>query len=350
MNIDNYTADLILSISKDNVEKIFYGDENTLKKTYKKLSLIWHPDKLKDKNHYNIKVFPHINELYQIALNKYKTGKLSLERNCLNIKDSKNNEFIFRYKIQKNFELGKYYISEHYVLWQFNKEYKEDALRGLVNLTNITFYDDNMKLSFSKYVPEIKKKIISEDSLFVLMNKPKGFLNLGDVLKFQNKIEPKHVAWILSTLYNNICFIHFNKIMHGGISVDNYFINPETHEGMLIGGWWYSTLIGEKLNILPQKAIDVAPVSLLNKKEADFLLDLEMIKSLGRELLGDHTGIYLNKDKNIPKELIKWLRDGSKGSAVMEYSTWSKKILPESFGERRFSVMNIKSTDIYREV
>lgn len=348
MKIEDFTGEYILKINKP--EKIFSGDETNLKKIYKKLSLKWHPDRQQDRKD-TTNIFAHINELYQEALKKIKDGTFGTNENALNIETEDGKKFIFRYLKRKPFEMGTYYIANKFVMWQFEKKYDVNIDDGLENLKNIKYHDDKMRSSFIKYIPKLVKRIEDNNNIFVIFEKEKNFLNLGDILEFNNnKIEPRHVAWIISTMYNNACLLNYNNIMHGGINADNYYINPETHEGMILGGWWYSKENNSALKMLSREAIDVAPVKLLNNKKAQMLLDLEMIKQLGRKILGDSTGIKLKKDSSIPEELIKWLKNGSKGTAVEQYTQWNKSVLPDSFGKRTFVEMKIKSTDIYSEV
>lgn len=348
MKIDDLTGSDILEIKKP--EKMFSGDEKDFKKIYKKLSLIWHPDRREDGRDTS-NIFAHINELYQEALKKIKDGTFGTNENALNIETEDGKKFIFRYLKRKPFEMGTYYIANKLVMWQFEKKYDADIDDGLKNLKNIKYHDEKMRATFSRYIPKLVKRVEDKNSIFVILEKNKDFLNLGDVLEYNNnKIEPRHAAWIISTMYNNACLLNYNNIMHGGINADNYYINPETHEGMLLGGWWYSKEQDNALKMLSREAINVAPVKLLNNKKAQMLLDLEMIKQLGRKILGDATGIRLKNDSNIPEELLKWLKDGSKGTAVEQYAQWNKSVLPESFGKRTFMEMKIKSTDIYSEV
>lgn len=139
------------------------------------------------------------------------------------------------------------------------------------------------------------------------------------------------MAWVISTMYNLACFLKYNEVMHGGITLENYYINPVNHEGYVLGGWWYSKKIGDNLEMLSELAVDVAPVSLLNSKKAQEGLDLEMIKLAGRIMLGDSTGVYLNKNTSLPKRLVSWLRDASMGNSFKDYGIWMNEVLKESF-------------------
>ena len=349
MDIDNFSESDILKISLNNPEVLFSGNEIEIKKSYRKLSLSWHPDK--NKGLESSSVFSHIHNLYISALDKLNKGTLGTNKKVLEIKDIEGKLFNFKFLKQKSFEMGQYYIGNNIIAWEFNNDYIHEVKKGLTNLNNLKFLDNKMELAFKQYIPVIYKIVECDDKFYVLMKKPKDFINLGDIFShLNNKLDPKHVAWIISNLYNQLCFIHSNGLMFGGINMDNYYINPETHEGMLVGGWWYSCKEKEKLSMLSTSAIDVAPVSLLNNKKSQLLLDLEMVKLLGRELLGDKTGNYLKSNLSIPEDFSQWFRVGSKEGVISEYSRWNNEVLVKSFGKRRFFEMNINSKDIYREV
>lgn len=349
MNIDNLSEKDILNVKTGQPEIIFSGTECEIKKTYKKLSLLWHPDKTKNKN--SSAVFSHIHDLYISAIEKLANGTLGTGKNILEITSLDGKKFKLTYIKEKNFEMGKYYIAHNIVAWCFDNNHIDEVKEGLKNLDSVKFIDETMRTAFKKYIPEVIELIESESVFYVLMKKPKGFLNVGDIWEhYKRNIPAEHVAWIVSNLYNQLCFIHHNNLMFGGINTDNYYINPETHEGMLVGGWWYSCKQEQPLSMLSTNAVDVAPVSLLNSKKAEYLLDLEMVKLLGRELLGDKTGNYLKKNTSIPESFTQWFRVGSKGTAISEYSQWNNQVLIKSFGKRKFVEMKINSDDIYREV
>lgn len=346
--IETFSAEDILKIRIDKPEVIFMADsEVALKSIYRKMSALWHPDKhISDKKDTS-KVFAHIKALYESAVEKLNQGTLG-KGLAIKFQAKNGKEFLFKYQIEKQFELGKVYITNEYVAWCFLPEYKKNAQEGLEKIKKIKFADDKMKKEFSKYVPIIAENFETENYFVVVMKKDKGFLNLRDVFDYYVKMEPKHMAWVVSTMYNLACFFKYNGIMHGGITLDNYYINPENHEGYALGGWWYSKNFGEKLEILSEVAVDVAPVSLLNSKKAAEGLDLEMIKLAGRIMLGDSTGVYLNKNPDLPKRLVSWLRDASMGNSFKDYQIWMNEVLKESFGVRRFIKMDLTANDIYK--
>jgi hypothetical protein len=252
-----------------------------------------------------------------------------------------------KYQAMHLFDLGVVYISSKFVTWIFNKDCEDLLNRGLSSLTKLKYANDKMKLEMSKYVPEIHAKVELNDGIMLVMKKKTDIILLKDILNhFGGKMPVKHAAWVISSMYNMACFTQYNGIMHGGFSLDNYFIYPQAHEGHLLGGWWFSHTIGEKLVALTQTGVDIAPVSMINKGVAHNTLDLEMIKLVGRQLLGDSSGVYLANDKTIPANLVRWLRDGAGKNAVKEYEGWHK-VLTDSFGVRRFTELNLTENDIY---
>ena len=52
------------------------------------------------------------------------------------------------------------------------------------------------------------EKIISHDNLELDAIQINSIKDIFEYSK-NNQIDAKHVAWIMSRLYNNICFIHF---------------------------------------------------------------------------------------------------------------------------------------------
>lgn len=346
MNNKILTKQEILNVKIKNPEKIFQGNLIELKKIYRQLSIVWHPDKNNDKDSHI--VFAHINLLYHSAVDKLNNGILGDVKNIIDIKYKDGNEATLKFYKEIPTEMGNMYISNNLITWKFRNEFINDVKKGLNNIKNISFRNEKMKQDFQKYIPKLHKFIESEDYFYVLISKESRFINLLDIYEYFNeKMDVRHVAWILSVLYNQICFLHFNNIMHGGLTIENIYIDPKMHDGIILGGWWYSLPNNEKLSILSKKAVDIAPVSMINNKKSDLLLDLEMIKSIGIQLLGHKNGIQLKNDKDVPQPLTDWLRTASLGEAVKDYSFWFNNVLPQSFGERKFVEMKININDIY---
>ena len=339
------TAKEILAKKTLKPEDLFVGvnSEKDLKRVYIKLSFKWHPDHNKEDTN---DVFSHINVLYQNAKNKFSsnTWNKGLFQNFIR-KDGNLYQYSF---IQEfSFELGKYYLAKESIAWVFEKDFLDLAENALKKINNLKYADENMRNEMKKFIPEITQSFITkEDKAVIIFKRDCDSIMLCDVLNKLDKVGPKHVAWILSNCYNLACFMQYNKIMHGGFSLDNISINPQNHSCQLLGGWWFTHIQKEPLKALSSKTLSVAPFEMINSKKATFSFDLECIRFIGRSLLGDKNGLHLTKDKDIPVALVQWLRNASKNDAFNEYALW-QKVLTDSFGVRRFTKMELNSNDVY---
>jgi len=135
---------------------------------------------------------------------------------------------------------------------------------------------------------------------------------------------------------------------HNAINFKNCFVSPENHSIALLGGWWYATKENTPILGLPNETASIAPRSVLEKGRADKRTDMALIRHVGRQLLGDKTGVRLSKDPVIPKAMTDWLCLPGTGDAFEDYKIWMEKVLIDSFGKRRFHKFNVSPSDIYQ--
>lgn len=348
INLTPLKKEDILKISFKSPEKLFLdvNTEKELKDSYIKLNFKWHPDKNLTSIEKTDLVFAHINILYKEAKEKFKnnTWNKGFFKEFISL-DSK--KVLFSYTNEFQFELGYYLISPDSIAWVISSDFEDLAINAIKKIESIKYANDKMKLEMQKFIPTIKSfiKLKNKETVIVMQRDSQSVL-LKDALNYYGKIEAKHVAWILSNCYHLACFLEYNKIMHGGVTVDNIFINPENHTAQLLGGWWFTHQQNDKLKALSEQTLSIAPFNVINSKTALSSLDLECIRLVGRQLLGDKSGINLVKNKDIPSSLTQWLRGASTENAFKEYDIWYK-VLKNSFGVRRFIKMELNPNDIY---
>ena len=85
----------------------------------------------------------------------------------------------------------------------------------------------------------------------------------------------------------------------------------------------------------------------LNCKCGDIRTDLELVRVVGRALLGDVSGARLARDKAAPPAMLDWLCLPASGAPLQEYQTWQGQVLKASFGERRFVRLDVSVNDLY---
>src|SRR5438270_350694 len=83
-----------------------------------------------------------------------------------------------------------------------------------------------------------------------------------------------------------------------------------------------------------------APPDTLAARRADIRLDLELIRGIGRALLGDETGSRLARAGTAPRPLVDWLRGPASATALGDYELWGS-VLEASFGARRFVKLGV---------
>lgn len=336
------TAEEILKIKIP--ERLFeIGKEEAINSQFRKLISIWHPDICKHPS--SSEVSSHLNELKNSAIQKVKNGTWSGNGNLIIIgEDGKKYEI--NYVSRKKIELGEEFIGRKSVVYIIDKQYNDLIANGLRAPILFKYSSESMQKEIEKYLPNIQQTVqLNDGNTAIVISKNIELISLEDLIRSQGgKIDPKHVAWILSSLYNLICYFNFTRISHNAIISRNYFVSPKNHWGALLGGWWYVSKFGEKLKAVPKETYNTIQIT---GGEGNVKTDLEMIKYCGREMLGDLSGARLLRDKSVPDALARWLTFPSSGDSIKDYTTWQEKIIIKSFGVREFTKWNLTPKDVY---
>ena len=327
---------------------LFTGNPDTLKTEYVDLAKQWHPDK--NPSTEAVPVMQHINDLYKKAIEMLVVGSW-VSKDQLQLTEKTKVSIKYSYKKRHQFELGYLYINDHEVIYVIDKDNKDLFDNARKAISGFKFKSDRMKQEVKRYLPEIIRTFETLEGQFIMeVRKTPDLLLLRDVLDYHTKNHipdwDRHVAWIQSTLHNLVCYFEVTGITHNSISLDTYFISPEFHSGALLGGWWYSTEEGRKMIGVPARTFNLLPLKTKDSKEASIKTDLELLRSVGRELLGDSTGVRLLKNKVAPTPMINWLRSAPAKDAIKDYKLW-QNILTDSFGPRKFVKLELTSEILY---
>jgi len=310
-------------------------NKDTIKKQYRKLALEWHPDKNGNEN--DGIVFQHIERLYEQGKELIKQDLWDAELNTIIFIADDKSKIRFSFKRKYPFELGEFFICQDKVVYFVEKEYERLVGNAIERLSKIYYASEVMENEFFKYIGQINKVDRLQNGLLLWCNRTDDLFLLRDVLDyFKGKLHPRHIGWIMSSLYNICCFLEYNNLVHNNISLDSYFVSPKYHSGVLYG-WWYAAEIDRSLVGLPKRTIENSRYDA--KKARDFV-DLELIRLLGRELLGDVAGSKIRFDKDVPKALALWLCTTTSNNPITEYKKWNDVII-ESWGKREFFEMKV---------
>lgn len=348
MNPITFSATEILALP-DGEPGFLYSDDSALAKTeYKRLLLKWHPDQ--SKHPQGDEIVTKIKRLHDLAevwfQERFWRSKHHLALHSL---DDHSYRIYFRKSYQ--FELGEFFVSDTTVVYLIKKTFRTLFDNAVAQINGLKYGNPSVEKEISKCMPKIKKFFETTDWLVLVIEKTPDLFLLRDVCDFYKGVVPdRHTTWILSRLHNLTCYLQHSTMgafyQHGDISPDTVFISPTIHGAALLGGWWYSTSLGNKMIGLPKRSLNLLPLEVKTSKLADTRLDLALIRATGRELLGDPSGVNLLASGVAPKPLCNWLRYASTGDATKDYAAW-EKVREASYGERKFIKMEVTDRDIY---
>lgn len=333
------TAKEILSVTK--CGDLFPYGEDEVKSKYKELVKEWHPDT--NSNPDALNVFTKITELYDRASELLENGQWEKTNYILISKDN-GKKIVLNYDTYFDFELGTCYVTKTkivYILGEDKEKYYNNAIQ---RINSIRYKDKKMEDDLSRFFPKIYQTFKTTSGEYVIVfDKPEGVYPLKNVFEyFGEKIDDRHVAWIISRLCNLTCYLKFNGLVHNGININNCFVSPKDHSILLIGGWWYTTKEDERMIGTTKDIFSIMSVSSKESKKSSSLTDLESVKLLGRQLLGETNCRKLSLDNSIPKPFIIFLTGGSCNNSYEEFTKWDKA-LEDSYGKRKFINMEIKN-------
>ncbi|MBU9200202.1 hypothetical protein KTD31_02125 [Burkholderia multivorans] len=340
-----FTAAEILAIPEDEPEKLF-SRPDTAKHDARVLFKAWHPDHCSDPR--ADEVFHRLRVLAEAAERKIEAGTWEVP-GLLRVRSTAGAEFEVRYARKLALEVGTMYVSKTLVGFDIQTDNLDLLASAEAQWSALTYATPAMRAEFERYFPAVMKKVETATGAFLVLRKDPGVLLLDDVLAYyKGAMPPRHVAWVISRLLNIACFLEVQgKLSHNAIGPDTVFISPAQHTAHLLGGWWFATGLGTRLTAASQRMVRCAPPDVLQKKVGDSRTDMEMIKALGRELLGDPTGVRLAKDSAVPPALVTWLQLSTHQSAVATYKDWQERVLIEAFGQRKFVPMDVTHDMLY---
>lgn len=333
----------ILAIADAEPERLFSKDR--LKDERIALLKQWHPDRNKD--HQASAVFAHIQKLYDTAVERLAKGHWRTP-GLLELQGVGGKRYEIRYLREHALDLGAMYVGRTAVTFLIERRHKDLFDHATARINAISYPAPQVREEISRYMPEIIATFETGDKLGLVMRKTEDVLLLKDVHDhFGGRMDPRHVAWIVSRLFNLASYGQVSGQVFPAMAPESVFISPPHHSAVLLGGWWFAHGNGEALKALPAKSLAFMPKRLLKDKRACIRMAGESIKATARELLGDIHGSSLRMNKDIPTAMVDWLNEPAGDDAIKDYEIWRDTVLKSSFGERRFVKLGLSASDIY---
>jgi hypothetical protein len=352
-NLESLPAEMLLKVNRS--EELFSECPREAKAEFRKLVLMWHPDR--NKGAEAASVFQRIVILYKEAVKKFQDGNWQepaekIYQESVGLKKFKRldgHTVAVQYVARRAFELGTMYIANHHVTFEISNEFSDLFDNGCEQIRRLRFQNRKMAIEMSPYLPQIEDRFRTANSYVLTLRKTPDQLLLADVFQhFDGSLpQPEHLGWILNSLFNVCCYLEWAQIAHNGIDVDTVFISPLRHSSMLLGGWWYSVAVGEKLLALPQELCTLMADEIARSGRATARCNLIQLRALGRKLLNAGAAEDARNNHSV---LTEWLSEPAGNSACADYAQWKNDILVNSFGRPRFVDLAVDGKALYKEV
>lgn len=349
------SAEKLLSVRQP--EALYSRSVQVSKKEYRLLAGRWHPDC--EKSPQAQEVFSHVVHMHHLAQQKRDAGiwdepadKIENEKPGLKRYRLRDGSLkVIAYRSRRRFELGVMYIAETYVAFEVDNEYQDLFVNGRSRIHALQFQDLNMAAEMAPRLPQSLDSFRTGGAGVLVLKKSPDQLLLADVLQHLKGKLPdiRHVGWILNSLYNTVCYLQWAGIAHNAIAPDTIFVSPLRHCTMLLGGWFYAAPTGSALVALPDRTLAVVPSDVVATATAAVRIDLELVRGMGRELLGDAAGNTLRDRDDLPVRLVDWLCQPAGEHSTSDYAEWKYGVLEEVFGEPAFVNWRLESHDLYKE-
>ncbi|MCU6709605.1 J domain-containing protein [Paenibacillus sp. J5C_2022] len=338
-----HSAEAILGMTMPG--ELFNCNETEMKEEYRELSKRWHPD-LNKQDPLAAAVMSRVISLYEEGLKHLSEGKW-MGQGFIQFRAIDGKWIRLKPMTSYSFELGDVYVCKNSVAYVIGKQHEAFIDNYVQTVAGIRYHDAAMQKAFEPVVPRLKGRFETLRQYMLIVNKPEGYLPLRDVLSYYGGVMPdRHMAWVLSTLYNIGCFLSYNGISHNGIHPDHYYISPSRHDGLLLGGWFYSVPYGERMLGAPADVFQIMSHRTKHLKQGTYETDMDSIRLVGRMLSGDGSGHCLQGKSTMPKPVLDWLLGGAAGHPVEEYEAWDRTLL-QGYGRKSFVRMDISASDLY---
>lgn len=338
----------LLAIPPWRPELLFSGDDEADRALYRTLALSFHPDR--DAGH--AEAFKHLGEL-KAERDRQVAAREWCGPGVQTLKLARGRRLNLRFLRRNAFELGTTLIGRASVTWLFRPEHRALHAHAVRVIQGFRWANDAMRREAERFLPRIELQAETADGPVLIVSKPRDVVRLRDALDhLGGRMDPRHVAWILGTLHNAGAYLQWAGLTHNAIDLDNYFISPAAHEGMLLGGWWYARPGGERMTHLPGSSANVwktiLPPHVAAAGRATPRLDRELIRLIGRSLLGDPAGSRLLRDARVPRALRTWVTTPGADDGIEDYANWARA-RDAAFGRRKFVVMDLTPREMYGE-
>lgn len=336
------SAEEILAIGPDSADMLFPGSAADVKRAFRALAKLWHPDRCADPR--AAQVFEHLDTLKNRVLPRPASAREGMQRNWMR-EEGTGVRYSFLRALEGDF--GDVLVANSSVAYEMPAGFDDIALNERRRIESIRYADPAMRDQFSHFMPRIMSTVAAHDRTVTILKRPDDCMLLSDLIgHFSGRVPAVHVAWIVSSLENICCFLSWQKISHGAISPANVLVCPARHSVVLVGGWGFATEFGQPHPAVPSRTADAVPSISLEGAPADARTDLLLVRRTAREALGSTAARGMLGDPDIPAAVAEWLLAPPKATARADYESWGACLM-EAWGKRSFVELAVDPRKFY---
>ncbi|WP_095201954.1 J domain-containing protein [Mesorhizobium carmichaelinearum] len=339
------SASEILTIRPSDARSLFPGDAIAIRKAYRQLAAAWHPDHCCDKR--AAQIFAHLTSLREAALRIVQSARPTLRERTYHAAGAKTCRM--RFYSEQPGPLGDVLVGRSHVVYEAPEAFGDIVEAEAANIRSLAFAGPEMAAEMKRFLPAFDRVVARSGIKASVLDKPRDAVLLGDLLRYMGgRLEPVHVAWIVSGMLNLASYLHWRGLAHCAIACETVFVDPQSHAVMLIGGWGFATHYGARPAAIPERTAAAIPRLMLKGELASPDIDLGLIRATACDLLATPGGGGLVLAPDIPSAMRDWLLLPPAQHAYEDYTRW-QECLARSFGLRKFVPFSTTAADIYRQ-
>lgn len=235
------------------------------------------------------------------------------------------------------------YVAREHVLYEFEKHCEPFADNYIKMVSELQYPNPEMKRELSQYVPQVQMhcRLRGGGILIAVKKAPDTY-----PLRLLGILLDRHTAWAISRMENLCCLLSYNGMVLNGLTVDNLFAAPKTHQLYLYGGWWFAGYENGTLSGISGDVRRCIHKKYLERKRCHHSTDLESLRLAAAKLLGHETREEAANDPLLPQAFCQFLRDTAASDARKDFAKWDR-VLKESYGERKFIPLPVTEEELY---
>ncbi len=318
-----------------------FGDVGKIEKSYRYYAKIVHPDLNQKDKATAEEAFKMLTVWHEKALSRVRMGLYGKkEKVSLITIASKTGNYSFETLLAAG-DLSDVYAGEKHFAKIVRSPKNNDLILNEANiLKKLNAVESKLKIHVPKIVDCVDINVASVNKKVNIFEANSGCFTLEKVIeKYPKGVTPNHAAWMWNRMMGALHLAHSNGFIHGALVPNNFLINPETHNGILID-WCYGCAKGGTIKAIVPKYKAYYPPEVFEKK-ALTATDIYMSAKCIIKVLGGNPETNYIPD-SVPKEFAGFLRYCTfvsytkRESDVIVLFNEFREVLERIFGKPKF--------------